>query len=100
MSNEFTTRMVKERVDEFRDILRELKSEGGAGDRFTQRNIEKQIENLEQKLSGKGKGKKRDQVFTFEEMGVDFLFIDEAHLFRKLDGGLTVCGFVASYSKK
>jgi hypothetical protein len=24
-------------------------------------------------------------VFTFEEMGVDFLFVDEAHLFRKLD---------------
>lgn len=85
MSDAFTSRMVKEKVDEFRDILRELKSEGGAGDRFTQRNIEKQIENLEQKLEGKGAGKKRDQVFTFEEMGVDFLFIDEAHLFRKLD---------------
>jgi hypothetical protein len=36
---------------------------------------------LEQKLRGQSGGKK-DQTLTFEQMGVDFLFVDEAHCFR------------------
>ncbi|MFK5284212.1 hypothetical protein ACI3PL_32000, partial [Lacticaseibacillus paracasei] len=36
------------------------------------------------RLSGKS-NRKSDKVFTFDQMGVDFLFVDEAHNYRKLD---------------
>lgn len=80
MSEEFTDRMVEEQIAELESVLSELDKQD---DRITRRNIEQRKEQLEQKI--KGKSKKGDQVFTFEETGVDFLFVDEAHLFRKLD---------------
>lgn len=87
MSDAFIDNMIQQQLDDYRDILAEVKAEvkagEGRGDRFTQRRIEQQIESMQQKLSGR-LGKK-DQVFTFEETGIDFLFVDEAHLFRKLD---------------
>lgn len=83
LSAEFTDRMIGEEIREYRDILNDM-SASDPESRFTRRNIQQKIEQLEQRLSGKGQ-KKRDSVFTFEETGVDFLFVDEAHLFRKLD---------------
>lgn len=80
MSEEFTDRMVEDQIAELESVLSELDKQD---DRITRRNIEQRKEQLEQKI--KGKSKKGDQVFTFEETGVDFLFVDEAHLFRKLD---------------
>lgn len=78
MSEAFTDRMIEEQIVELETVLAEV-----GDDRVTRRNIEQRKEALEQKI--KGKSKKGDQVFTFEETGVDFLFVDEAHLFRKLD---------------
>ncbi|KKK91392.1 hypothetical protein LCGC14_2713430, partial [marine sediment metagenome] len=82
VSNEFQDGLIQEQLDQYRDLLEELGSDQDT--RITRSRMEKQIERLEQRLSGKA-GKRRDQVFTFEEMGVDFLFLDEAHMFRKLD---------------
>jgi N12 class adenine-specific DNA methylase len=86
ISEDFNEKLLKTQISEFRAILNELKSERSSGDqsqRITQRNIEQQIESMEQKI--RGRKKRSDQVFTFEETGIDFLFVDEAHLFRKLD---------------
>ncbi|MBF5091902.1 N-6 DNA methylase [Novosphingobium sp. NBM11] len=80
MSDEFTASMISDQINDLVDVL----SEVDKSERATRRKIEQQKEQLEQRLSGLT-NKKRDQVFTFEEMGVDFLFVDEAHLFRKLD---------------
>lgn len=46
--------------------------------------IQARIESIEQKFYGR-MGMGRDNVLDFEELGVDFLYVDEAHEFRKLD---------------
>lgn len=51
----------------------------------TIRQIEGMIEKLEQRLESMTKVEGKDQNARFDEMGVDFLYVDEAHLFRKLD---------------
>ena len=82
VSHEFQDGLIQEEIDRFREVLDEIpKDQDG---RITRKKIEKQIERMEQRLSGRG-SRRKDQVFTFEEMGVDFLFVDESHLFRKLD---------------
>lgn len=83
VSDEFQDGLIQEQIDQYRDLLEDT-DKHDPEQRITRRRLENAIEKLEQRLSGK-KGKRKDQVFTFEEMGVDFLFVDEAHLFRKLD---------------
>lgn len=82
VSDRFQNNLIQRQIADFRSLLSEIDKKDSE-QRFTRRRIENAIERLEQRLVGK-KGRK-DQVFTFEEMGVDFLFVDEAHLFRKLD---------------
>ena len=84
ISDDFQGGIISAEVDEYRSLLSEIKQSGDENSRITVSRVEKQIERLEQRLTGKGSGRK-DQVFTFEEMGVDFVFMDEAHMFRKLD---------------
>jgi len=86
VSPEFQDALIQEQIDNFRDLLSELDKT----DRITRRRIENAIERLEQRLLGKAK--KQDQVYTFEQMGVDQLFVDEAHLFRKLDFATKMSG--------
>lgn len=82
VSDEFQDGLIQQQIDDYREILEDTGNE--QENRITRSRLEKQIERLEQRLSGRGTGRK-DQVFTFEEMGSDFLFVDEAHMFRKLD---------------
>lgn len=81
VSESFQDGLIQQQIDEYRQLLNEMDKD--QENRITRSRMEKQIERLEQRLSGRGK--RTDQVFTFEEMGVDFLFVDEAHQFRKLD---------------
>lgn len=53
-------------------------------DTATIKQINNRIEKIEQKFYGR-MNSERDNVLDFEEMGVDFLYVDEAHEFRKLD---------------
>jgi N12 class adenine-specific DNA methylase len=82
VSDEFADEMIGVELDRYRNALAEMPS--GQDSRITRSRIEKQIERLEQRLSGKS-NRRRDNVFNFDEMGVDFLFVDEAQEFRKLD---------------
>lgn len=84
ISDEFSDRLIEQQLNEYRELLAELESEKGEDNRVMKGKIQAQIERMEQRLRGR-KNARADQVFTFEEMGVDFLFVDEAHLFRKLD---------------
>ena len=52
------------------------------GDRFTIKQLERTRKKLEKKLKQLTEGKKKDNVVTFEELGVDRLFVDEAHGFK------------------
>jgi N12 class adenine-specific DNA methylase len=80
ISDEFSRSLVQEQIDQLTDALASLDKKGG--DRITVKKIEAMKKKLEQKLLKATDHK--DQTLTFEEMGVDFLFVDEAHLFRKL----------------
>jgi N12 class adenine-specific DNA methylase len=84
VSATFQDQLIQDELDSYRFLLGEIQGSSDDGSRFTRRRVEQQIERLEQRLSGKS-NRRTDQVFTFEEMGVDFLFVDEAHMFRKLD---------------
>ncbi|WP_223814436.1 PLxRFG domain-containing protein [Roseicitreum antarcticum] len=50
----------------------------------TRKKIEQLLEAAEQKIQRQTSSANKDQVFSFDEIGVDMLFVDEAHLFRKL----------------
>lgn len=54
-------------------------------DRVSRSKLESQIEQMKRRFEGKAGTEGKDKALTFEETGVDFLFIDEAHEFRKLD---------------
>lgn len=81
LSVESQTILINEELDNLREAIKGLDKQN---DRHTIKRIENQMEKLQQRLQGAMSGKK-DQTNTFEEMGVDFLFIDEAHEFRKLN---------------
>lgn len=59
------------------------------GQNSTRKKIEALIEAAEQRMSRQIDRRDQDQVFNFDELGVDMLFVDEAHLFRKLSFATT-----------
>ncbi|MBP7231326.1 MAG: PLxRFG domain-containing protein [Syntrophaceae bacterium] len=76
-------RPVKERViHELQEALADLEDDKSVN-RIKIKQMEKRIEQVEQRFDSMIAG--GDNVLTFEDMGVDFLFVDEAHQFRKLD---------------
>ena len=80
ISDDFQEHIIHEEVELLRESLAQLDKKA---DRISVKKLENKIAALIQRLSSRGVGK-TDQTFTFEETGVDFLFIDEAHEFRKL----------------
>ncbi|MEO5333699.1 MAG: PLxRFG domain-containing protein, partial [Magnetococcus sp. YQC-5] len=83
VSPEFQDSLIKEQIDLFRNKLEEAKGTRDEESKFTVKKIENMIQKFEQKLSAND-SKQRDNTFNFEQLGVDFLFVDEAHKFRKL----------------
>lgn len=81
MSDEYAAQFISDQIDEWKDAL----AETDKGDRITRKQIERRIEQLERRLEAKQGGEKKDKVLSFEELGVDRLFVDEFHEFRKLD---------------
>jgi len=73
-----------EMIQDLRDSLAEMEADDSQGNRFLIKRVESRIEKLEQMLAGMV-SQDRDQSMTFEEIGADFMFVDEAHEFRKLD---------------
>lgn len=92
ISREFGDQIIQEHVDEIDDALSDLGQNPGdlkrvsrdvaPEDRVTVKQLQKRKEKLQERLAGRGG--EQDAVNTFEELGVDFLFVDEAHQFRKL----------------
>jgi N12 class adenine-specific DNA methylase/tRNA1(Val) A37 N6-methylase TrmN6 len=52
---------------------------------ITRKKLEAQRERLAKRIEAISDGEGKDKNLTFEELGVDYLFVDEAHEFRKLD---------------
>jgi N12 class adenine-specific DNA methylase/2'-5' RNA ligase len=68
-------------IEQMRLALEELEDDDAP--RMKIKRMEKRIESAEQRFDSMISG--GDNVVTFEELGVDYLFLDEAHEFRKLD---------------
>ena len=81
MSSSYASQFISRQIEEMKAVLSEVDN----ADRLTRKQIERNIENLERRLDAKIKAEEKDKVLDFEELGVDQLFVDEAHEFRKLD---------------
>ena len=82
LSFERQERIIQEQIDEIQDAISELKY--ASGERFTVKQMEKSRKNLEQKLEKLRAVDRKDDVITFEQLGVDRLFVDESHAFKNL----------------
>lgn len=75
--------ILDEQVQEIADAIEEIKRD--RGDRSVVRDMERIKKNLEAKIKTlKASGGKKDDALDFEQIGVDALFVDEAHLFKNL----------------
>lgn len=82
MSAERQERLLREQIDEVMDGIDELKR--SHGENFSIKQLEKTRKSLEARLKNLLEGKRRDDVVTFEQLGVDRLFVDESHFFKNL----------------
>ena len=81
VSQERQEQLLQDQIDEITEGIRELKSSNG--ERFSIKAMERTKKGLEAKLK-KLLDSPRDDVVTFEELGVDRLFVDESHAFKNL----------------
>lgn len=75
---------INERKEELESAKRDLGKARGRDPRV--KDIERALKSLEERLLGL-KDRKTDSVVTFEQLGVDALFVDEAHEYKKLEFG-------------
>ena len=82
---EFKQKMIEQELDYLRAAFDEAGGEDGKKSRDPKiKQIESKIEKMEQKLEAAMSGTGKDKNVRFDETGVDFLYVDEAHEFRKL----------------
>ena len=82
ISTERQQRIIQQQIDEITEGIEEAKSQNG--ERFTIKQLEKTRKSLEARLEKLLAEDKKDDVVTFEELGVDRLFVDEAHAYKNL----------------
>ena len=82
LSMERQQRFLQEQIDELQRGIEEVKAQNG--ERFTIKQMERSRKSLETKLKKLTDMGKKDDVVTFEDLGVDRLFVDEAHLYKNL----------------
>ena len=82
LSFERQERLIQEQIEEIQNAIAELKY--SSGERFTVKQMEKSRKSLELKLEKLRAADRKDDVITFEQLGVDRLFVDESHGFKNL----------------
>ena len=82
LSFERQERIIQEQIYETLAAINELKAH--AGENFSIKQMEKTRKTLEIKLEKLRSDERKDDVITFEQLGVDRLFVDESHAFKNL----------------
>ncbi|AXU10010.1 helicase [Parvimonas micra] len=82
MSKEYQQKHIEDQIDEIINYVEEYKHDRNQN--FTVKQLEKTKKKLETRLEKLNDDFKKDDVITFEELGVDKLFIDEAHNYKNL----------------
>lgn len=82
MSIERQQELLQEQIDDITRGIADVKS--NRGENYTIKQMEKTKRTLETRLEKLNKQERKDDVVTFEELGVDKLFVDEAHNYKNL----------------
>ena len=82
LSFERQERIIQEQIYETLAAINELKDH--AGENFSIKQMEKTRKTLETKLEKLRADSRKDDVITFEQLGVDRLFVDESHFYKNL----------------
>lgn len=82
MSLERQRAILQQQLDEVLDGISELKK--NRGDNFSIKQLERTKKTVKQKLDKLNDQSRKDDVVTFEELGVDRIFVDEAHYYKNL----------------
>ena len=82
LSPERQKAFLQEQINQILDGIEDAKSQNG--ERYTIKQLEKTRKSLEAKMAKLNDQTRKDDVITFEELGVDKLFVDEAHGFKNL----------------
>ena len=80
ISRERQERLLYEQIDEITEGIAEVQASGG--ERFTVKQLERTRKSLEARLEKLQAESRKDDVVTFEQLGVDRLFVDEAHNYK------------------
>ena len=82
VSHERQEQLLQDQIDEIMMGITELKASNG--ERFSIKQLEKSKKQLETKLQKLKAEERKDDVVTFEQLGVDRLYVDEAHSYKNL----------------
>ena len=82
LSAERQERLIQEQMDEIEEAIEEAKAQ--VGEHFTVKQLEKLRKSLKQKLEKLQGADHKDDVVTFEQLGVDRLFVDESQNYKNL----------------
>ncbi len=82
ISQERQERLLQEQIDEITEGISEVEASGG--ERFTVKQLERTKRGLEDRLEKLQANWRKDDVVSFEQLGVDRLFVDEAHNHKNL----------------
>ena len=82
ISAERKERMLNEQIAEITYAIDEMKSQNG--ERWTVKQMESQKKKLEEQMKSLTDESRKDDLITFEELGVDSIMVDEAHQFKNL----------------
>ena len=83
VSDETFERFVGKQIDQLEDAIREVKAEKGDNRRIV-KELEKAKKRLTAKLKERADRERKDDGITFEQMGIDRIFVDESDLFKNL----------------
>lgn len=82
MSLERQKNLLQREIDDIVEGIAELKLNGG--EKFSIKQLERSKKSIAAKLAKLNDQERKDDVVTFEELGVDKIFVDEAHYFKNL----------------
>ena len=82
ISAERKERMLNQKIDEIVYAIEEIRDKNG--ERWTVKQMESQKKKLEEQLKKLSDESRKDDLITFEELGVDSIMVDEAHNFKNL----------------
>ena len=82
LSAERQERLIQEQMDDSEEAIEEAKAQ--VGEHFTVKQLEKLRKSLKQKLEKLQGADRKDDVVTFEQLGVDRLFVDESQNYKNL----------------